>query len=216
MKTVPCIFVFGASRGLGHAFVSELRGQGETVSVLIRDPAQAEQLSALGVQCLIGDALCAETVRHAIATLSPLSQVISTLGSFRAAHPVDFEGNRLIIDAMERASLSDFLLVTSFGCGETWPWLHPEFRSIIGPAIRLKSLAESWLMSSTLAYRILRPVGLTDGDATGKALLTQHQEVHGRVRRKDVAQHGLALLKDPETAGCVYSCHDPSLTSSGG
>ena len=51
----------------------------------------------------------------------------------------------------------------------------------------MKSLAESWLQSSTLSWTILRPAGLQDGDATGQAELSQGKEMHGLVRRQDVA-----------------------------
>ena len=204
-------FVFGASRGLGYQFVSELLADGQHVSALVRDRAQADRLEALGARCSIGDALCPEEVRAALAMLPADSRVISTLGNFQSDRPVDYEGHRIIIDTMEDLQLRQMLLVTSWGCGDSWKWLSPRFREIIGPAIRLKSLAESWLMTSRLDYRILRPVGLTDGDATGKSVLSQNQEVHGLVRRADVAKRGLELLRDPSTIGGIHACHDPSL-----
>ena len=208
---IPTYFVFGASKGLGYQFVRELLADGQKVSALVRDRAQADSLEAKGVRCSIGDALCPEEVRAALAMLPADSRVISTLGSFQSDRPVDFEGHRIIIDTLEDLQLRQMLLVTSWGCGDTWKWLSPRFREIIGPAIRLKSLAESWLMTSRLDYRILRPVGLTDGDATGNAVLSQNEEVHGLVRRADVAKRGLALLRDPSTIGSIHACHDPSL-----
>lgn len=208
---IPTYFVFGASKGLGYQFVRELLADGQKVSALVRDRAQADSLEAQGVRCSIGDALCPEEVRAALAMLPADSRVISTLGSFQSDRPVDFEGHRIIIDTLEDLQIRHMLLVTSWGCGDTWKWLSPRFREIIGPAIRLKSLAESWLMTSRLDYRILRPVGLTDGDATGNAVLSQNEEVHGLVRRADVAKRGLALLRDPSTIGSIHACHDPSL-----
>jgi len=204
-------FVFGASKGLGYQFVRELLEEGQNVSALVRDRTQAHQLEALGVRCSIGDALLPEDVRAALTILPAGSCVISTLGSFQSDRPVDFEAHRIIIDTMEDLQLRQFLLVTSWGCGDTWKWLSPRFREIIGPAVRLKSLAESWLMTSRLDFRILRPVGLTDGSPTGSAVLSQNQEVHGLVRRADVAKRGLVLLRDPSTIGSIHACHDPSL-----
>lgn len=204
-------FVFGASKGLGYQFVRELLADGQKVSALVRDRAQADSLEAQGVRCSIGDALCPDEVRAALAMLPADSRVISTLGSFQSDRPVDFEGHQIIIDTLEDLQLRQMLLVTSWGCGDSWKWLSPRFREIIGPAIRLKSLAESWLMTSRLDYRILRPVGLTDGEATGNAVLSQNQEVHGLVRRADVAKRGLELLRDPSTIGSIHACHDPIL-----
>ena len=207
----PSYFVFGAGKGLGYQFARELRADSQSVSALVRDRIQAERLEAIGVRCSVGDATRPQDVRAALALLPADSRVISTLGSFQSQHPVDFEGHRIIIDVMEALQLSQMLLVTSWGCGDTWKWLSPRFREIIGPAVRLKSLAENWLMTSRLEYRILRPVGLTDGDTTGSAMLSQNQEVHGLVRRVDVAKLGLALMRDPSTIGSVHACHDPSL-----
>jgi uncharacterized protein YbjT (DUF2867 family) len=204
-------FVFGAGKGLGYQFARELRADSQNVSALVRDRIQAERLESIGVRCSVGDATRPQDVRAALAGLPADSRVISTLGSFQSEHPVDFEGHRIIIDAMEELQLRQMLLVTSWGCGDTWKWLSPRFREIIGQAVRLKSLAETWLMTSRLDYRILRPVGLIDGEATGAAVLSQNQEVHGLVRRADVAKLGLALLRDPSTIGSVHACHDPSL-----
>ena len=78
----------------------------------------------------------------------------------------------------------------------------------------MKSLAESWLQSSTLAWTILRPAGLQDGEATGQAVLSQGKEVHGLVRRQDVAMQGLRLLTDEQTLGQIYAIGDPDLQRS--
>jgi uncharacterized protein YbjT (DUF2867 family) len=40
-------FVFGASRGLGYQFVRELLADGQHVSAMVRDRAQADRLEAL-------------------------------------------------------------------------------------------------------------------------------------------------------------------------
>ncbi len=108
--------------------------------------------------------------------------MVSTLGSFRQPEPVDYLGNRHVIDEMEQAGLTRLLLVTSLGCGDSWQYLPERARAAFGHEVRLKSLAESWLQSSALSWTILRPAGLQDGDATGQAELSQGKEMHGLVR----------------------------------
>ncbi len=95
---------------------------------------------------------------------------------------------------MELAGLKRLLLVTSLGCGDSWQYLPQRARAAFGHEVRLKSLAESWLQTSALEWTILRPAGLQDGEATGQAVLSQGEEVHGLVRRADVAACGLRLL----------------------
>ncbi len=116
-----------------------------------------------------------------------------------------------MIDAMEQAGLKRLLLVTSLGCGDSWQYLPERARAAFGHEVRLKSLAESWLQTSALAWTILRPAGLQDGDATGRAELSQGKEVHGLVRRADVATQGLRLLADETAVGQIYAIGDPTL-----
>ncbi|MNE46416.1 hypothetical protein D3C80_1407530 [compost metagenome] len=171
----------------------------------------AAELRTLGVEVIEGDALDPAAVQQACAQAGPGARVISTLGSFRQPQPVDYQGNRNVIDAMEQTGLTRLLLVTSLGCGDSWQYLPERARAAFGHEVRLKSLAESWLQTSTLGWTILRPAGLQDGEATGRAELSQGKEVHGLVRRADVAAHGLRLLADEAALGQIYVIGDPEL-----
>jgi len=103
---------------------------------------------ALGVEVVIGDALDPQAVAQACRLADRDARVVSTLGSFRQSAPVDYQGNRHVIDEMERAGLSRLLLVTSLGCGDSWQYLPERARAAFGHEVRLKSLAESWLQTS--------------------------------------------------------------------
>ena len=184
---MPTTLVFGASRGLGRAFTDQALRQGHRVLALVRQPEMAAELRAQGVEVIEGNALDPAAVQQACAQAGPGARVISTLGSFRQPQPVDYQGNRNVIDAMEQTGIIRLLLVTSLGCGD------------------------SWLQSSTLDWTILRPAGLQDGEATGRAELSQGEEVHGLVRRADVAAHGLRLLTDEVALGQIYAIGDPEL-----
>ncbi|MFM5657568.1 SDR family oxidoreductase [Aeromonas veronii] len=208
---MPTTLIFGASRGLGRAFTHHALSQGHRVVALVRNPEMATELGELGVEVIEGDALEPAAVQQACARAGLDAQVVSTLGSFRQAAPVDYQGNRHVIDAMEQAGLKRLLLVTSLGCGDSWQYLPERARAAFGHEVRLKSLAESWLQTSALAWTILRPAGLLDGDATGHAELSQGKEVHGLVRRADVAAQGLRLLADETAVGQIYAIGDPTL-----
>ncbi|MGL6626084.1 NAD(P)-dependent oxidoreductase [Aeromonas jandaei] len=208
---MPTTLIFGASRGLGRAFTHHALSQGHRVVALVRSPEMATELSALGVEVIEGDALDPDAVQQACIAAGQDAQVVSTLGSFRQVVPVDYQGNRHVIDAMEQTGLKRLLLVTSLGCGDSWQYLPKRARAAFGHEVRLKSLAESWLQTSSLAWTILRPAGLQDGDATGRAELSQDKEVHGLVRRADVATQGLRLLADETAVGQIYAISDPEL-----
>lgn len=203
---MPTTLIFGASRGLGRAFTEQALQQGHRVIALIRSPEVATDLRALGVEVVSGDALDPQAVTAACQLAGDGAQVISTLGSFRQAEPVDYLGNRQVIDQMELAGLKRLLLVTSLGCGDSWQYLPQRARSAFGHEVRLKSLAESWLQTSMLEWTILRPA-----EATGQAVLSQGEEVHGLVRRADVATCGLRLLGDKATHSQIYAIGDPEL-----
>ena len=116
-----------------------------------------------------------------------------------------------MIDEAEKAGIRRMILVSSLGCGESWQFLSDRAKAAFGQAVREKSLAESWLQTSTLDYAILRPGGLLNGDATGKAQRFQQQEVHGFVQRADVAAHIQALDADPALNQQAYSLVQPDL-----
>ncbi|MGY3878547.1 NAD(P)-dependent oxidoreductase [Aeromonas enteropelogenes] len=209
---MPTTLIFGASRGLGRAFTDHALHAGHRVVVLVRSPEMAAELRTLGVDVVEGDALDMSAVARACTLAGKDAHVVSTLGSFRQHEPVDYLGNRHVIDAMEQQGLRRLLLVTSLGCGDSWQYLPERARAAFGHEVRLKSLAESWLQTSELAWTIVRPAGLQDGEATGLAELSQGREVHGLVRRADVAAQGLRLLFDKDAVGQIYAIADPALT----
>lgn len=209
---MPTTLIFGASRGLGRAFTEQALLLGHRVVALVRHVDMATELQTQGVDVVIGDALDPQAVAQACLLAGSGALVVSTLGSFRQAEPVDYLGNRQVIDEMERAGLRRLLLVTSLGCGDSWQYLPERARAAFGHEVRLKSLAESWLQTSPLDWTILRPAGLQDGEAGGQAVLSQGEEVHGLVRRQDVAIRGLRLLTDPQALGQIYAIADSSLS----
>ncbi|MEG0010056.1 MAG: SDR family oxidoreductase [Aeromonas sp.] len=211
---MPTTLIFGASRGLGRAFTDQALRQGHRVVALVRNADMAAELQTLGVEVVQGDALDAAAVVQACLLAGSEARVVSTLGSFRQAQPVDYQGNRLVIDEMERVGLKRLLLVTSLGCGDSWQYLPERAREAFGDEVRLKILAESWLQTSALEWTIVRPAGLQDGEATGKAVLSQGQEVHGLVRRQDVALQGLQLLTSEQALGQIYAIGEPGLQRS--
>lgn len=199
--------IFGAGgKGIGHLITQQAIAEKRPVVAVVRNRQSAEVLEAQGVQVFIGDACDSEVVKGACHAAGTTATVISTMGGAQ-----DYLAHRTVIDCAEQAGISRMVLVTSLGCGDSWPYLSARSRAAFGQAVREKSLAESWLQTSSLDYVIVRPGGLLHGEPTGKAILQQKAEVHGLVMRADVAAHVYQLAKSAELSKQIYSVIQPEL-----
>lgn len=199
--------IFGAGgSGVGALTAQLALAQKRPLVALVRNAEAAQRLSAAGARVITGDACDEAAVSAACAAAGPDATVISTLGGAQ-----DYLAHRTVIDCAERAGIARMILVTSLGCGDTWPFLSPRARAAFGQAVREKSLAESWLQTSALDFAILRPGGLLHGAATGRAERVQGREVHGFVMRADVAAHIQALADEPGLKRQIYSLVEPEL-----
>ena len=199
--------IFGAGgSGVGALTAERALAEKRPVIALVRNPQAAEQLHDKGVTVIAGDACDPVAVANACSVAGNDALVISTLGGEH-----DYLANRTVIDTAEKAGITRMILVTSLGCGDSWVWLSPRARAAFGQSVREKSLAESWLQTSSLDFAILRPGGLLNTPATGQAIRIQHQECHGFVARDDVAAHIQALAADPALERQIYSLVDPEL-----
>lgn len=205
------VLVFGGTRGTGLAIVKELRARGESVTVAVRASSNTTALEKLGVDIVVADALEPETVESAVRS-KPFSAVISTLGTSpgdKARRP-DFIGNRHVTDAAKTAGVRRMLLVTVIGAGDSAVAAPLPSRSILAEVTELKTRAENHLRASGLDYTIIRPGGLTDGKASGRAFLAEDPETFSYIARTDLAALVVDALGDPTTIGKTYSAFDPT------
>ena len=209
MKTV---IIFGVSAKLGTGYqVSQLIKQCHPqwrCIVLVRDAVFAKQLAKQGIETHVGDATDKELVKKICQQAGPEAIIISTLGGETG----NYIAQRIIIDCAEQAGVKQMLLVTSLGCGDSWPTLSLRAKQAFGNAVREKSLAEVWLQTSTLNYVILRPGGLRDGELTNNGQCYFAQEVHGFVYRKELAKIIMDKIANQQFDNRAYSVVDPNLT----
>ncbi len=199
--------IFGAGgNGVGALTLEYALAEQRQVIALVRNPDAADRLRKKGVQIYLGDACDAAAVDRVCKAAGAAATVVSSMGGAQ-----DYLAHRTVIDAAEKSGIARMILVSSLGCGDSWPFLSARARSAFGQAVREKSLAESWLQTSTLDYAILRPGGLLNGNATGNAQRFQAQEVHGFVMRADVAAHIHQLANAPALNRQVYSLVEPDL-----
>lgn len=199
--------IFGAGgKGVGALTLELALAEQRPVVAVVRNPDAAVRLRERGVQVYLGDACDADVVASACAAAGSDATIVSSMGGAQ-----DYLAHRTVIDTAEKCGISRMILVTSLGCGDSWPFLSPRAKAGFGQAVREKSLAESWLQTSTLDHAILRPGGLLNGNATGNAQRFQGQEVHGFVMRADVAAHVQQLANASALNHQVYSLIEPGL-----
>nr|WP_086939134.1 SDR family oxidoreductase [Thaumasiovibrio occultus] len=214
MSNQQTVAVWGAGSGLGLAVAQHFSENGYQVIGISRNPSKSEETLACCQQVFACDATDKASVEATVAQLPKDAWIISTMGSFGADVPVDYTGHRYLIDALEANAIKRFLLVTSLGCGDSWQFLSERARQGFGFAVREKSLAEAWLVSSGLDFTILRPGGLINGPITGNGELTQGIEVHGVIHRSEVARLVAQLLNDDNSVGEIFQCVDPRVERS--
>lgn len=207
-KTMKPYLIFGAGgTGVGFLTAQSALSASRPVIALVRSEESAQKLTKLGAKVVIGDAKDSVAVTNACQLAGTEATIISTIGG-----EDDYLTHKTIIDCAEQVKISRMVLVTSLGCGDSWQYLSPRARAAFGQALRVKSLAESWLQTSTLDYAIIRPAGLLDGTATGKSELTQGIEVHGFVMRADVAQQVDKIANQDLLENQIYALNEPELT----
>lgn len=207
--------LFGASRGTGFALAQRLTARGAEVTAVLRSDAARPELEKLGIRVVSGDAGAPGDVARAFAAAAGGAAVVSTLGGSAApadaAPPfsrVDEIGNRHVIDAAVSMGNRRFVLVTSIGCGEMARFRSPQAVAAFGDLVDAKTRAEDHLRATKLDWTIVRPGGLRDGPATGRGLLTTDAEVHGFIRRSDLARLVERVLDAPAAIGHALAAVD--------
>ncbi|PZV14935.1 MAG: NAD(P)-dependent oxidoreductase [Leptolyngbya sp.] len=203
------IFLAGASRGVGREIAKCLTKQKIKVKAMVRSPSVRDDLEALGIEVVIGDALNVAEVEQAISG-EPISAVISTLGGKPTdGERADFKGNRNLIDAAVKAGAKKFLLITSIGSGNSSPALPLQALETLGSVLAEKEQAENHLIASGLPYTIIRPGGLkSDPPATGQGILTENPLVAGVIHRADVAALVCQCLRSDRANHKILSAVD--------
>jgi len=201
MTTDKRILVAGAGSGVGREVVTVLRARGNPVTGLIRNPKYAEGLQGLGAETIQGDAFDLDATSAAVGA-SGADAIVCTLGGRpEDGRRIDHIGVENLIAAAKEAGIARFVLVTSFGCGESRVAVPPPLLEKIGAALSEKDKAEESLRASGLAFTILRPGGLSDSPSTGRGVLTDSNDVLGGIARADVAIGVVDSLDSEKSVG---------------
>lgn len=209
MNSESCIFLAGASRGVGREIANCLRRGEVKVRALLRSPASGPELERMGIEIVMGDALDLAAVEQAVADGPAISAMISTIGGLpKDGQRADYLGNRNLIDAAVKAGVGKFILISSIGSGKSAVALPPQAMETLKSVLVEKEKAEEHLINSGLTYTIIRPGGLKSEPATGNGVLTEDYRVAGTIHRADVAALACACLYSDKANNKILSAID--------
>ena len=112
------IFVTGAGGFIGSEVTRQLVSAGHEVVGLVRSPAKAGRLRAMGATPILGDVRDLSLVRQGVAGAEAVAHLaLPRAGErrFRDANDVNVRGTRALLDACRDASLRSFVLASGAG-----------------------------------------------------------------------------------------------------
>jgi uncharacterized protein YbjT (DUF2867 family) len=187
----------------GHGKIALILGRllaerGDTVRGLIRNPDQADDLRAVGIEPVIADLESESDIESAI---RGADAVVFAAGAGPGSgdarkKTVDLGGAVKLVEAAKAEGVSRYLIVSAMGADKA-----PEDGSEgFGAYLQAKFEADEAVRASGLDYTVVRPGGLTDDPGTGLVTIAEDAG-RGRIPRADVAAVFVACLDTPSTIG---------------
>ncbi|MCW2982240.1 MAG: hypothetical protein JWO14_3967 [Solirubrobacterales bacterium] len=187
----------------GHGKIALILGRllaerGDTVRGLIRNPDQADDLRAVGIEPVIADLESESDIASAI---RGADAVVFAAGAGPGSgdarkRTVDLGGAVKLIEAAKAEGVSRYLIVSSMGADKA----PADGSEGFGAYLQAKFEADEAVRASGLDYTVVRPGGLTDDPGTGLVTIAEHTD-RGQIPRADVAAVFVACLDTPSTIG---------------
>jgi uncharacterized protein YbjT (DUF2867 family) len=196
------VIVFGATGRVGRAVALTLLTKGHQVTAFARDASKLPEREEISV--IVGDATDAEAVKRAVVGHDAVVVALGdsrnpfalALGMKRITPPNICEvGTSNVIAAADAASIKRLVCVTSYGVGDTRELLPPAHERIfrwlrLSEQMEDKERQEKLVKASDLDWTLVQPVGLTDGAATGRWLVS----TTGQRRKRTISRIDLAAV----------------------
>ncbi|MCO6005809.1 SDR family oxidoreductase [Actinoallomurus purpureus] len=195
--------IFGASGGTGTRLVRQALERGHEVTAVVRDPARLAVPAHDRLTVVTADVMDPAAIEPAVAGADA---VVSALGH-RDTGPTTVcqDGARSIIEAMSKAGVRRFLMVsaagfvTDAGDGPVTRYVaKPILQRILRHAFADMRRAEEEVRDSDLDWTIVRPPRLIDKEGTGRYRTAIDLNVRGgiQISRADLATGLLDLVPD--------------------
>ncbi len=193
------ILVIGAGGGTGEQVVGQAVERGHEVTALVHHAKDFDAPTA--VRVIEGDVLDAATVERAVAGQEA---VIDTLGGHTPWKNTGLETNaaRNVVEAMRKSGARRLLVVSAIGVGDTKELVPGWYEKLIMPtllrgAMQDKEAMEPEVEASGLAWTLVRPGHLVNGERTGQIRFFEpgQDETAHKITRADVAAFMLDALE---------------------
>ena len=181
-----------------------LAQRGDSVAGIIRKPAQAADLEAVGAEALVVD-LEKASVEEVAGHLRGADAVVFAAGAGPGSgaarkETVDRDSAILLADAAQAAGVDRYLMISSMAADPEATADDPVFEAYL----RAKGAADESVRARTDLYStIVRPGLLTDDPGTGGVTIADSTG-RGSVPREDVAAVLVAVLDEPRTGGMTF------------
>ena len=184
------VLIIGAAGKSGQAVTEQALAAGHTVTAFVHH--EESYTAPANVATFQGDVLNLNSLTQA---LQQQDAVLDCLGGHLPWKTTDLEtsGARNVVAAMRANNLRRLIVLSTIGEGDSIANVHPWYEhlfmnTVLRGVMRDKAGMEDVVSHSDLDWTIVRPAGLTDGDAKGIDIVTP--ESHQKVRfitRNDVA-----------------------------
>jgi uncharacterized protein YbjT (DUF2867 family) len=188
------VVIAGGHGAIARRLTRLLAQRGDMVRAMIRNPDQADDVTADGAEPLVVDLETAATEQVALA-IAGADALVFAAGAGPGSGPerkvtVDRNGAIKFLGAAKRAGIHRFLIVSSSGAESP-----PEEDDDFSVYLRAKAAADHAVMATRLDWVVLRPGRLSDDPGTGKVQLNTDPP-GGPITRDDVAGILAAALAD--------------------
>ena len=195
------VVVAGGHGKVGLRLLKLLAARGDRARGLIRNPAHAADLEAVGAEPVVADL---ERLDDVTEFVQAADAVVFAAGAGPGSGPerkqtVDLGAAVKLIDAARNAGVDRYVIVSSIGAHDPGSGPGP-----MGPYLEAKAAADEALRDSGLDYTIVRPGSLSDDPGTGLVDLSTELGRRGPITRDDVAAILVATLDAPETIGLTF------------
>ena len=214
------VLVTGAAGRVGSRLVPRLLRQFGEIRILVRDPARAESLVALGAEPVVGDLTDSSCLEQAVKGAYGVVHLATVFRPGPEIEAVNVAGTAALARAALAAGVERFVYVSTnqvYGPGRGRPAVETDEPQPDRPYSQTKTVAERSLLSlwadSGLPVRILRPpVIYGDGDPKlAEMVRFLDGPLHRRtqlVHHADVAQAVQLALRTPGVDGEIFNVGD--------
>jgi uncharacterized protein YbjT (DUF2867 family) len=195
------VVVAGGHGKIGMRLLRLLVEGGHRARGLIRNPAHAPDLEAIGAEAVVCDLEAEDDVSRCVAGADA---VVFAAGAGPGSGPerkrtMDYGGAVKLIDAAKANGIRRYVIVSSMGAADP-----SSARGPMGPYLEAKHDADVAVQQSGLDFTIVRPGALTDDPGTGLIAVAPLLGRSGSVPRDDVAATLVAVLQLDNTIGKTF------------